>query len=266
MNRTGSTTRDRTRRGRRSGARRSARVTPLPDRRPVRRRARQRRLVQVAVALTVLAVVGWLLWLSPVLAVRAVQVDGVTTLSAEQVREAAQVPDGVPLLRIDLGAVEEGVARLPQIRDVQAARSWPDRIVVTVAERVPVVVVGEPGRRSLVDAEGVLFDTVPGVPPPGVVPLVVDDPEQGDPELVAGVAAVRAIPAEVRNEVAEVTVPGVEDVGLVMADGTVVVWGDAADSDTKAQVLVALLDRIAAGELEPAAEIDVSAPDAVVLR
>ncbi|MCZ2857056.1 cell division protein FtsQ/DivIB [Blastococcus sp. VKM Ac-2987] len=266
MNRTGSTTRDRTRRGRRTAARRGARVTPLPDRRPVRRRSRRRRLIQVAVALTVAAVAGWLLWLAPVLAVRAVQVDGATTLSAEQVRDAAQVPGGVPLLRIDLGAVEDRVARLPQVRDVQAARGWPDRIVVTVAERVPVVVVGGPGRRSLVDAEGVLFDTVTGALPPGVVPLVVDDPEQGDPELVAGIEAIRALPAEVRDEVAEVAVPGVEDIGLTMTDGTVVTWGDAADSGTKAQVLVALLDRIAAGDLEPAAEIDVSAPDAVVLR
>ncbi|MGY2064094.1 cell division protein FtsQ/DivIB [Blastococcus sp. SYSU DS0619] len=266
MNRTGSTTRDRTRGGRRTAARRRARVTPLPDRRPARRRTPHRRMIQAAAALSVVAVVCWLLWLGPVLAVRAVQVDGTTTLSADQVREAAQVPDGVPLLRIDLGAVEDRVARLPQVRDVQAARGWPDRIVVTVAERVPVVVVGEPGRRSLVDADGVLFDTVTGAPPPGVVPLEVDDPAPGDPEMAAGIAAIRAIPQELREEVAEVTVPGVEDIGLTMTDGTVVTWGDAAGSDTKAQVLVALLDRIAAGELDPAAEIDVSAPDAVVLR
>ncbi|MGY2085035.1 cell division protein FtsQ/DivIB [Blastococcus sp. SYSU DS0539] len=266
MNRTGSTTRDRTRGGRRPAARRGARVAPLPDRRPRRRRSRQRRAMQLAAALTVTAVVCWLLWLSPVLAVRTVQVDGTATLSAEQVQEAAQVPEGVPLLRVDLGAVEDRVARLPQIRDVQATRGWPDRVVVTVAERVPVAVVGQPGRRSLVDAGGVLFDTVTGDPPPGVVPLVVADPEPGDPELRAGIAAIRALPADLRDEVAEVDVPGVEDIGLTMADGTVVVWGDAAESDTKAQVLVALLDRIAAEELEPAAEIDVSTPDAVVLR
>ncbi|WP_347060322.1 FtsQ-type POTRA domain-containing protein [Blastococcus sp. HT6-30] len=266
MNRTGSTTRDRTRSGRRTADRRSARVTPLPDRRAPRRRSRQRRSIQLAVGATLVAVVGWLLWMSPLLAVRTVQVDGTTTLPADRVREAAQVPDGVPLLRVDLDVVEDRVARLPQVREVQAARGWPDRIVVTVAERVPVAVVGQPGRRSLVDADGILFDTVTGNPPPAVVPLVVDDAQAGDPETLAGIAAIRALPTDLRRELAEVTVPGVEDIGLTLSDGTVVVWGDAAESATKAQVLGALLDRIAAGELEPAAEIDVSTPDAVVLR
>ena len=48
--------------------------------------------------------------------------------------------------------------------------------------------------------------------------------------------------------------------------GTTVLWGTAAESDEKADVLVALLGQIASGALEPAATIDVSAPSAVVLR
>ncbi|WP_231839602.1 cell division protein FtsQ/DivIB [Blastococcus saxobsidens] len=212
------------------------------------------------------AAVGWLLWLGPVFAVRTVQVDGTTTLSADQVREAAQVPRGVPLLRVDLGSVEDRVARLPQIRDVQAARGWPDRIVVTVAERVPVAVVGERGRRSLLDAGGVLFDTVTGDAPRGVVPLDVADPGPEDPATTAGLAAIRTLPAGLREEVVEVAAPDPHDISLTMAGGTVVRWGSEERSETKGTVLVALLDRIRDGELDPALVIDVSAPDAVVLR
>ncbi|MGY1724183.1 cell division protein FtsQ/DivIB [Blastococcus sp. SYSU DS0533] len=271
MNRTGSTTRDRTRRGRgpgerRSADRRSARVTPLPARRPARRRTRQRRSLQATAALTVVAAIGWLLWLGPWLAVRTVQVDGTATLTAERVQEVAQVPEGAPLLRVDLAAVEDRVARLPQVRDVQAARGWPDRIVITVAERVPVAVVGPPGRRSLVDAEGVLFDTVTGDAPRGVVPLSVSDPAPDDPATAAGLAAIRALPGQLREDVVEVAAPDPQSITLTLADGTAVVWGDAGESATKAQVLVALLDRIDDGELEPADLVDVSAPGAVVLR
>ncbi|MDK3256005.1 cell division protein FtsQ/DivIB [Blastococcus capsensis] len=212
------------------------------------------------------AVVGWLLWLGPVLAVRTVQVDGTATLSAGQVREAAQVPRGVPLLRVDLGAVEDRVSRLPQIRDVQAARGWPDRVVVTVAERIPVAVVGERGRRSLVDAGGVLFDTLTGDAPRGVVPLDVADPGPDDPATSAGLAAIRALPAALREEVVEVAAPDPENISLRLADGTLVRWGSEERSETKGTVLVALLDRIDDGELDPASVIDVSAPDAVVLR
>nr|WP_204261266.1 FtsQ-type POTRA domain-containing protein [Blastococcus saxobsidens] len=229
-------------------------------------RPRQRWSLRVAVLLTVLAVIGWLLWLGPVLAVRTVQVDGLDTLTVEQVREVARIPDDVPLLRVDVDAVEQRVATLPQVRSVQAARGWPDRIVVTVAERVPVAVVGTPGRRSLVDAEGILFDTVTGDPPRGVVELEVADPGPDDAATVAGLGAIRALPVGLREDVERVAVPGPERVELTMTDGTVVVWGGPDESATKGQVLVALLDRIADGALEPAAVIDVSAPDAVVLR
>lgn len=267
MNRSGSTTRDRVRGGRRSPGRRGPRPAPLPNRRrrpPLR--PRQRRSLQAAALVTALAVVGWLLWLGPVLAVRTVQVDGLSTLTAEQVREVAQVSDGVPLLRVDVGAVEQRVATLPQVRSVQAARGWPDRIVVTVAERVPVAVVGSPGRRSLVDAEGILFDTVTGDAPRGVVPLDVADPGPRDAATTAGLAAIRALPVALREDVERVAVPGPERIELTMADGTVLLWGGPEESATKGQVVVALLDRIGDGDLEPAAVIDVSAPDAVVLR
>ena len=86
---------------------------------------------------------------------------------------------GTPLLRVDVEDVEARVARLPQIAAVEVTRGWPRSVVITVVERVPVAVVGEAGRRSLVDADGVLFDTITGAPPPGVVPLEVADPGPG---------------------------------------------------------------------------------------
>ncbi|RBY95622.1 cell division protein FtsQ [Blastococcus sp. TF02-8] len=265
MTRSGSTTRDRTGRTRRPAGRRGGGATPLPNRRrPLR--PRQRRALQGATLVTVLAVLGWLLWLGPVLAVRTVQVDGLDALAADEVRAAAQVPDGVPLLRVDIGAVEDRVARMPQVRSVQAARGWPDRIVITVAERIPVAVVGERGRRSLVDADGVLFDTLTGDAPRGVVPLEVADPGTDDPATRAGIAAIRALPASFRDDVERVAVPDPEAIELTMRDGTAVRWGSAEQSAAKSQIVVALLGRIGDGELDPAAVIDVSAPDAVVLR
>ena len=59
---------------------------------------------------------------------------------------------------------------------------------------------------------------------------------------------------------------GPEDISLTLTDGTVVRWGDAAESAAKAAALAALLDQIAAGDAGAAGTIDVSTPDAVVLR
>jgi cell division protein FtsQ len=216
--------------------------------------------------LSVVGIVAWLLLAGPVLAVRAVQVDGISTLPAEQVQEAAALESGTPLLRVDVEAAEKRVARLPQVASVEVTRDWPDSVVITVVERVPVVIVGEAGRRSLVDADGVLFDTVTGDAPDGVVPLEVAEPGPGDAATIAGLAAVGALPADVREQLAGATVDSPEDITLTLTDGTLVRWGDAGESAAKAAVLSALLEQISAEALEPAAEVDVSTPDAVVLR
>jgi cell division protein FtsQ len=57
-----------------------------------------------------------------------------------------------------------------------------------------------------------------------------------------------------------------EAITLTLTDGTVVLWGDAGESEAKAAALGALMEQLATGALEPAATIDVSTPQAVVLR
>jgi cell division protein FtsQ len=273
MSRTGMTTRDRTGRSRRTSPRRTspgrsaAAVTPLPSRRkPARTVRRRRRPVQLGLALVAAAALLWLLFAGPLLTVSSLQVDGLRTLPAEQVREAAGIDRGTPLLRVDVDAAEARVARLPQIASVEVTRGWPDSVVITVVERVPVAIVGPPGERSLVDAEGVLFDMVTGEPPAGVVPLDVANPRPGDPTTLAALAAISALPVEVREGVAGAAATGPEDIALTLDDGTEVRWGDASESAAKAAALGGLIEQLASGALEPAETIDVSTPGAVVLR
>jgi cell division protein FtsQ len=275
VSRTGTTTRDRTGRSRRTSPRRTspgrtgASVTPLPSRRkPVRpwQRRRRRRPLQLGLALVAVAALLWLVLAGPLLAVRSLQVDGLRTLPAEQVREAAGIDRGTPLLRVDVDAAEARVARLPQIASVEVTRGWPDSLVITVVERVPVAIVGPPGERSLVDAEGVLFDLVTGEPPAAVVPLDVADPRPGDPTTLAALAAISALPSDVREGVAGAAATGPEDIVLTLDDGTQVRWGDSSESAAKAAALGGLIEQLASGALEPAETIDVSTPGAVVLR
>lgn len=257
------TTRDRQRgapgdAGRRAAGRRPHRVRAVDPRR--------RLAIRVGLALTAVAVAVWVVWGSPLLAVSSVRVDGAGSLTAEQVRTAAGVEEGTPLLRVDTDAAATRVARLPQVASVQVTRGWPQTVVVTVEERVPVAVVRQAGTRSLVDAGGVLFDTVTGEPPAGVVPLDVAAPGPDDPATRAGLAALVELPRDVRAQVAAVAATSGNDVTLTLTDGTTVVWGSASESADKADVLVALLGQLDSGALEPATTIDVSAPSAVVLR
>ena len=263
MSRTGTTTRDRGSSRRPPGRRPSGPVTPLRNRRHA---ARRRRAAVLVAGVLVLALLGWGLWSGPLLAVRSVQVDGARTLPADLVREAAGIEDGRSLLRVDVDAARAAVAELPQVESVTVTRGWPSRVVITLVERTPLAVVGEAGRRSLLDERGVLFDTVTGEPPAGVVPLRVADPGPDDEATAAALAAIGALPRAVREEVAQVSAEDAETVVLTLADGTVVRWGSAEESDTKAEILGALLDQLAAETLEPAEEIDLSVPKAVVVR
>jgi cell division protein FtsQ len=259
-----STTRDRVGSTTRTArpARTAAPVTPLG-----RRRTRRRRALGWVAGLVVLAALAGYLWAGPLLAVRTVRVDGASTLPAQQVREAAGVTEGTPLLQVDVDAATRRVAELPQVADVQVSRGWPATVVITVVERTPLAVVEEAGRRTLVDADGVLFDTITGPAPAGVVRLEVADPGPGDAATDAALAAVAALPAEVRARVVRVTADaGGSEVALRLGNGTSVAWGGGADSPEKAAVLVALLSQIDAGRLEAAGTLDVSEPGAVVLR
>jgi cell division protein FtsQ len=214
----------------------------------------------------ILATAAWVLWASPLLAVRSVQVDGVRTLTAGEVRDAAGLTEGTPLLQVDVAAAAARVRRLPQVASAQVTRGWPDRVVVTVSERDPVAVVERAGERSLVDGSGVAFETVTGDPPRGVVPLDVPDPGPHDAATRAGLAAIEALPGSVRGQVVGVGATTGEDVVVHLADGTTVVWGSGEQSTAKAAALAGLLDQIAKDALEGAGTIDVSAPGAVVLR
>ena len=165
----------------------------------------------------------WFLWAGPLLAVGTVQVDGAGSLSAEEVRKAAGIEVGIPLLRVDVDAVEARVAGCRRSPLVEVTRGWPRSVVITVVERVPVAVVGEAGRRSLVDADGVLFDTITGAAPPAWCRSTSPTRAPGTPPPWPRWRAGR--PArEVREEVDGATVTGPEDITLTLTDGTLVRW------------------------------------------
>lgn len=265
------TTRDRSRSGSR-GRLPHAGSTSVTSLRARRRRSgrrtdpRRRVLVGAVVLAVVLAMGGWVVLASPLLAVRTVQVDGAATLSAEQVVAAAGVDPGTPLVRVDTAAVAARVARLPQVATVEVTRGWPRTVVVTLAEREPVAVVAVAGTRSLVDRNGILFDTITGDPPVGVVPLTVADPGPDDAATTAALGALISLPRDVRQQVTGISASTADDVTLTLTDGRTVLWGSAEQTDRKARVLDGLLDQIGAGTLDPAGTLDVSTPDAVVLR
>jgi cell division protein FtsQ len=117
-------------------------------------RRRLRRLT-TALALLVAVVAAVAATRSPLLDVDRVTVSGAERTGDDEVRRAAAVEPGTPLISVDTGAVAERVERLPWVGSARVVRRWPSTLEIQVTERVPVAVVQvTEDRAAIVDAEG----------------------------------------------------------------------------------------------------------------
>jgi cell division protein FtsQ len=221
---------------------------------PARRRTLRRALAWGTLAVLVLALASWLLLGTSLLGVREVRVDGSRIASADEVRAAAAIAPGTPLARLDVHAVAARVGALPSVARVDVRRSLPHTVLITVTERTPVAVVAGPTGLLVLDATGVVFDEVAAAPP-DVVLVRVSDPGPEDPATLAALRVAAALTPPLRAALRELVAESPTRIVLNLVDGRTIRWGDAADSEAKAAVATALLDR--AGHT-----IDVSVPDA----
>ncbi len=196
----------------------------------------------------------WVVWFSSLLTVREVRVLGAVEVSADSVRQAAAVPVGIQLARVDAAGIAARVGALPRVASVEVRRGWPDVLVVVVTERVPLAVTRDGTAYTYLDVTGARFGTLNAVP--NGLPLVT---AASDPALSSALGVCAALPSTLRPRVSAVTAKTRDDVVLTLSDGTAVQWGSAEDSAHKAAVLLALLK-------VRATSYDVSAPDLPTTR
>lgn len=225
------------------------------------RRVRLRRLlvtVSGALAVFVAGVVTWLLGWSDVTAVEGVEVSGADQQVERTVRGAADVPDGMPLIRVNTGAIAERVRAVPDVADVEVRRGWPRTVEIEVAVREPAATLqDDDGVWWSVDREGVVFGSSEKKEP-GLVEVVAD-PGDDPAEVSARAAAIKVIadlPGDVIDQVAAVEAPSDAAIELVLTDGRRVMWGTASDTARKAEVLEVVM-----AEVPDAGGYNVSAPD-----
>ncbi len=207
--------------------------------------AKQRRTWRVAFfALALVGLVAfaaWALFDSRLLVVRSVVVSGTRMVPRSEVLAVAGVEPGTPLIRVNVGQVAARVEQIRQVRSAQVTRSWPDRVVIVVSERIPALAVTAPdGGFDLADSGGVIVRWAArrpaGLPlyPAAVASL------RGDPDLAAAAAVLTGLPAQLRHSVVSVTAPSPDQVTLQLAGGITVVWGGPGRTAAKAQELTVL--------------------------
>ncbi|MEV6300951.1 FtsQ-type POTRA domain-containing protein [Actinoplanes sp. NPDC051861] len=235
-----------------------------PSARRFMARARQRRMQAARpwlITAAVLVVAGGLVWLvygTSVLGVRQVEVVGTEVLSADQVRQAAAVPDLLPLARVDKDEVGARVRGLAPVDRVVISRSWPSTLVIEVVERTPVAAVPARDQFLLIDDEGMPYRVV-AEQPRGLPLARLATPAPGDSNTGSALTVLSSLSDELREQLVAVSVPSPVEIRLELRKGRVVIWGDDTKSDEKSKVATALL-------AQKGDEINVSAPSVVTIR
>ncbi len=228
----------------------------LDLRRKRTRRGFALRIIAPLVVLVLIAAGIGVVGFSSALAARSVQVHGTAVLDRAQVLQAAQVPLGVPLARIDTALVTSRVMSLREVESAEVDRSWPHTVVITIRERRPIFAIAEQGSYLLVDTHGIAYRAVDTRPSEQVLAAVAP----GNQPLLAAVAAVVAVlPADVRSELKTVRAQTRDSITLQLSGGRSVLWGDDSRPEDKLRVLRALLNT-------KASSYDVSAPDQPATR
>ncbi|MEU4579319.1 cell division protein FtsQ/DivIB [Nonomuraea sp. ATR24] len=217
-----------------------------------------RKVFLVLLTAGVVGTAAWLIFFSPVLGVRSVEIVGNVTVPADRIRQAAQVPDLHPLATVDLAGVQARVQAIRQVAGAKVDRVWPGTLRIEVAEREPVAQVPAGSQVALIDKLGVVIE-VQDVAPPLLPVLKVAAPAAGDPVTMAALKVVEGLPGELAGRVRQVAATTAEDVTLTLSDGRTVIWGGVDRPEAKARILASMLRR-------EAEVYDVSSPDVVTLR
>jgi cell division protein FtsQ len=209
-----------------------------------RRRRGWRAAFFALAAAGIVAAAVWILFASPLLVVRSVTVSGTRLVPRSEVLAASGVVPGTPLIRVNTARAAARIEQITQVRNVQVSRSWPNRLVIVVRERTPVLVLpAYGGGYDVADAHGVVLQRVarrpaglplyPTVAPEGAL--------RGDPGLTAATAVLGELPAQLRHSVKSITAPHPDQVTLRLAGGVTVLWGDTGRAGIKARELAVLM-------------------------
>lgn len=206
----------------------------------------------------VVGTAAWLVFFSPVLGVRSIEIVGNLTVASERIKQQAGVADLHPLATVDLAGVESRVLGIRQLASAKVDRVWPGTLKIEVVEREPVAAIPAGGKFAVIDKQGVVIEVKDAAP--FMLPLLkVDRPAAGDPATMAALQVVQALPPVVAGKVRQVRAASAEGVTLELSDGRTVIWGGTDRPKEKGRILVSLLRR-------KATQYDVSSPDVVTMK
>ena len=225
---------------------------------------RRLRLLLLIIAVLSLGVGGYFLSKSSLFDVDEIVIEGVSTELEGEVREAADINKGKPLLEVDISSSSKRIEAIPWVREARISRSWGGTITIRVSTREPVaaflseegwVVIDIEGR--VLDKEDELpYDLLPIEEEVGSLSIGEWAPEQVIPLIqVAG-----TISTELVGDVS--SIKGGNQIELLLFGGGKILFGDSSDIEEKALAAATILSQV---DQSSVLHIDVRAPLTPVL-
>jgi cell division protein FtsQ len=234
-------------------------------------RAKSRRLVARIAIIGSVVLIPWILFASPLLRVRSVEVTGARHTPSSDVAAAAELGPEDNLLLLSSDEVVERVGELPWVSSVEVDRMLPGTVRIRIEERRPALVLSLGAARWTIDAHGRVLDagtTNPDLPVLAGVQVGTVSPgvDLKTAEATGAMRVWRLLPPNLRAEVDAIFAPTVERITVVLADGLQVRYGAPESMDAKNEVLRALLAQLKAeGSVADYVDIRVPARPAVSL-
>lgn len=222
----------------------------MADRADTTARKKRRNWIVGGSLLAILAIVVGVVWFSPWLVVKNINVEGVVHGDQAAIVEASGVTEGQKLIRLNTDAAARAVAGQPWVDSVTVSRSWPQSVTISVKEFTPVLFIRATDGEHLFAEDGREFVTA--APPAGVVEVVdaprVAEPADGkiDPEprvIDAVLGVVKALPEAVSSRIERISAPSEAEVTLFLTDGYQVYFGSSDNAAEKARATEIVLTR-----------------------
>ncbi len=222
------------------------------------RRARRRYTLYVAkiIGAIVLAaglIIGAIaLYSSDFTAIEKVQVEGATHLTDEEVTQAAQVPAGSTLLRLDKTTIIANLEAEPWIASATITREFPNKIVLHIEEEEAAAVV-KVGKNWWVISKGCTWLSLATKAERkeylrvASVDSSVETPVAGAATDDSGITAADQLLSEIsvdyRDAIKRISADSAAKLSMKLRNGVQVAWGEVEDTEIKEAAVWALLEK-----------------------
>ena len=228
-------------------------------------RAKRRWIIGGSVIAGLIVVLVLVLTYSPILAIKSITVSGNSLVSDSTVQKALAPLHGIPLSRVGTGRVMELLSGQPAVKDAIVQAEAPNTLQVQVVEFVPVAVLLEGKKRSLVGPEGQRLASLKEKDKPRL-PTIRSSKVTKDPKVFSMLTKVLSeLPDKLLANVDHATATSKDFVELRLDGGQLVIWGNDQDSALKTKVLEALLSA-PKDKQAPIKVYDISRPQHPVAR